>query len=556
MDNSTSNSIFHRWVPQWLQVIFLLLLFFPLMSIGSVYSACSSDTVGTLQIWSEDFTFISLCAMIGLGCMAPFFYKIVCRRRHRLMFLSGFAVLLLMTRIASVVTNPWVLALLNFVMGQVRFVLIVVNLATLVRVLLKTDLRNMFGPHCDARTTTLWDKMEREKFKLIPIAIFFLLAIAQFGTVFTAWIADRYGCSAVYEVEMLILVVLSLCIIAMERVRTIRDSDESASTMEEQDYDSFPRTFRRFMHWAPVRQAPNVFCLGFTWGAAAFVLVYGKTLDWFDSPQILTACVVFVLGLVLCTAMDKFRQPINRYFQLDIWHLPNVRRATLLYIIAMAVNCSSALTNMVQGIGLSMDTYVNNMIGAWIPLGYAIAAIIIIVAGKKGIGYRWLFALAFSIFAWTMWFTANQVQLEAYYDDILNITIIRNIGMFMLYSICMIYAYQRLPYRYMPTWVCIMFMSRSVMGPVIGGAVYSNAIQYLQQMHLTNLAADITPETPWQIGLRTSTLQSMILTTKELATYSLYVCLLLVILMLIIPWRKRTLKPEEVPDEDLRRKKT
>lgn len=41
----------------------------------------------------------------------------------------------------------------------------------------------------------------------------------------------------------------------------------------------------------------------------------------------------------------------------------------------------------------------------------------------------------------------------------------------------------------------------------------------------------------------------MILTTKELATYSLYVCLSLVVLMIIIPWRKRTLRAEEIPDE-------
>lgn len=544
-----NNNVFRSWVPRWLQVIFLMLLFFPLMSIGSVYSACSSDTVGTLQIWSEDFTFASLCAMIGIGSMAPFFYKIACRRRHRLMFLSGFALLFVMTWLSRETTNPWVLALLSFVMGQVRFVLIVVNFATFARVLLKVDFKDMLGPQGDARTTQLWDEMEQKKFGMIPIANLFFMTVGQLGTVLTAWAAYRYQWTAVYEVEMMILVVLALCIILFERVRTIRDTDESATTEDDLSHDSFPRTFRRFLHWAPVRQVPNVFCLGFTWGAAAFVLVYGKTLDWFDSPQLIAACVVFAIGLVLCILMDKFRAPINRYFQLEIWRLPNVRRAALLYTIAMAVNCSSALTNMVQGIGLSLDTYVNNMIGAWAPLGYLIAAVIIIVAGKKGIGYRWLFALAFGIFAWTMWFTAGQVQMQAYYGDIRTITIVRNVAMFLLYAVCMIYAYQRLPYRLMPTWICIMLIGRSVMGPAIGAAIYSNAIQYLQQLHLTNLAADLTPGAPWQMGLRMSTLQSMILTTKELATYSLYVCLFLVILMIIIPWRKRTLRAEEIPDE-------
>lgn len=193
-----NNNVFRLWVPRWLQVIFLMLLFFPLMSIGSVYSACSSDTVGTLQIWSEDFTFASLCAMIGIGSMAPFFYKIACRRRHRLMFLSGFALLFVLTWLSRETTNPWVLALLSFIMGQVRFVLIVVNFATFARVLLKVDFKDMLGPQGDARTTKLWDEMEKKKFGMIPIANLFFMTVGQLGTVLTAWAAYRYQWTAVY----------------------------------------------------------------------------------------------------------------------------------------------------------------------------------------------------------------------------------------------------------------------------------------------------------------------------------------------------------------------
>ncbi|MCD8304888.1 MAG: TolC family protein [Prevotellaceae bacterium] len=37
----------------------------------TLYSSVSADTIGALQLWSEDFTFCSLCGMIGTCAAAP-----------------------------------------------------------------------------------------------------------------------------------------------------------------------------------------------------------------------------------------------------------------------------------------------------------------------------------------------------------------------------------------------------------------------------------------------------------------------------------------------------
>ena len=46
----------------------------------------------------------------------------------------------------------------------------------------------------------------------------------------------------------------------------------------------------------------------------------------------------------------------------------NIRLATVLYCLAMVLNTSSSLTNAIASIGLSLDTYLNNMLANWAPL--------------------------------------------------------------------------------------------------------------------------------------------------------------------------------------------
>lgn len=63
----------------------------------------------------------------------------------------------------------------------------------------------------------------------------------------------------------------------------------------------------------------------------------------------------------------------------------NIRLATVLYCLAMVLNTSSSLTNAIASIGLSLDTYLNNMLANWAPLGYLIGAVTIIVLRSKGV---------------------------------------------------------------------------------------------------------------------------------------------------------------------------
>ena len=67
---------------------------------------------------------------------------------------------------------------------------------------------------------------------------------------------------------------------------------------------------------------------------------------------------------------------------------------------------------------------------------------------------------------------------------------------------------------------------------------------------LSNLTSTLSPDIAWPIGLKMATLQSMLLAVKGMAGYTLWaVILMMVVLLFLIPWKKRQLRPEEIPDE-------
>ena len=43
---------------------------------------------------------------------------------------------------------------------------------------------------------------------------------------------------------------------------------------------------------------------------------------------------------------------------------------------------------------------------------------------------------------------------------------------------------RRMPFKYISTWICIMLNVRMVLGPGIGGAIYSNVLQERQQHYI------------------------------------------------------------------------
>ena len=96
------NYPFYNWVPKPLGIIILLLMFIPILTIGGVYSVNSGEMTSGLGIQSEHIQFVSFMTSIGMAAFAPFFYRLVCIRREKMMCIVSFSIMYMLSYVCAV----------------------------------------------------------------------------------------------------------------------------------------------------------------------------------------------------------------------------------------------------------------------------------------------------------------------------------------------------------------------------------------------------------------------------------------------------------------------
>lgn len=97
MEEEYKNYPFYDWVPKPLGIIFMIILFVPMITMSGVYSANSGEMMSGLGIQSEYIAFAGFCTSIGMAAFSPFFYDLVCIRREKMMCIVGFSILFILS---------------------------------------------------------------------------------------------------------------------------------------------------------------------------------------------------------------------------------------------------------------------------------------------------------------------------------------------------------------------------------------------------------------------------------------------------------------------------
>lgn len=321
----------------------------------------------------------------------------------------------------------------------------------------------------------------------------------------------------------------------------------------------FPITFRKF-------GSVVIFCL--MCASVVYVLVYGKVLDWYDDPSICWATVSAVCFTAMFIYMEK--RQYSPYFLMDIFKLSSIRMGILLFLLLMIFNSSAMFVNVFTGVGMKIDNWQNASLGNWTMLGYFIGCIIAVMLGSRGVHLKYLFSLGFVLIGLSALFMYFEVQTAGLYERMKYPVIIRATGMMLLYSLTAVHANQRMPYKYLSTWICIMLTVRMVMGPGIGTALYTNVMQHRQQHYVTRFAQDrdlLNPEVAASYvqtvkGMQyqgkseqeaeqmaamsakgSVQVQATLSAVKEMSGWTFYSCMACAVFFLLFPWRKRKLEP-------------
>lgn len=97
---------------------------------------------------------------------------------------------------------------------------------------------------------------------------------------------------------------------------------------------------------------------------------------------------------------------------------------------------------------------------------------ITIFLSMKKVHFKYIFAGGFVMLGLAALFMYFEVQTDGLYERMKYPVIIRSTGMMMLYSLIPTYATQRMPYKFLSSWICTMITIRMVIAPSLGAAVY------------------------------------------------------------------------------------
>ena len=538
------NFPFYDWVPKPLGIIFLMLLFIPIMTVSGAYSANSSEMVGGLGILSEHISFIGFCTSIGMAAFSPFFYDLVCIRREKFMCLVGFIILSLLSFVCANTDSIFLIATCRLVMGLVRQTLLMCNLFTLIKYAFGIEATINVTPGNEPTDEKGWDALDKEKTTSMPTIYFFFMILGQIGTWLTAWFAYHYEWQYVYYF-MMGAMLLAVIIIMF--------------TMPFNGYEGgkIPITFSKFGNVTVF----SLMCCSFI-----FIMVYGKVLDWYDHPYIRWATLICIVFTTLFVWLEKTQR--SPYFLLSAFRLKSIQGGILLFFGLMILNSSQMFVNIFVGVGMKIDNYQNAVLGNWVLVGYFLGLVMAVISSAKGISLKWLFFLGFVFIGLAALYMYFEVQTAGLYDRMKWPVIIRATGMMLLYSVTAVYANQRMPYKFLSTWVCIMLTVRMIVAPGIGSALYSNVLQYRQQYYITRYShdynrtetstdatykqtirgmkaqgrSDAEAETMAAMSLKGNVqVQATLSAVKEMAGWTFYACFACAGIVIAVPWTKRRL---------------
>ena len=545
MASNPRNFPFYNWVPKPLGIIFLIILFIPIMTISGVYSVNSSEMIGGLGIQSEQISFVGFVTSVGMAAFSPFFYDLVCLRRQKMMSVVGFSILFALSYVCAKTDSIFLLAVCSLIMGFVRQTLLMTTLFTLIKYGFHIEATRNLTPGNEPTTEEDWDKLDTEKTTSMPTIYFFFMILGQMGTWLTAYLAYAYEWQYVYYfmmAAMLVAIVISMV----------------AMPYHKYPMKKFPINFSKF---------GNVVVFSMMCCSFIFIMVYGKVLDWYSHPYIRMATIVCVVFTLLFVYLEYTRR--SPYFLLSTLKLRSVQGGILLFLGLMIFNSSAMFVNVFVSVGMKIDNWQNATLGNWVLVGYFLGLVMAVICSAKGFHLKWLFALGFILIGLSALYMYFEVQDAGMYERMKWPVIIRATGMMLLYALTAVYANQRMPYRYMSTWVCIMLTVRMIIGAGIGSALYSNVLQERQQHYVTRFAQDFDrmdsqvaadyqrtvqgmmyqgrSETEAQqmaaMSLKGKVqVQATLTAIKEMAGWTFYGCLICAGVILLVPWRKKPLE--------------
>lgn len=462
-----NNYPFRSSMPKPLGITLLLLLFVPMMFAGGTYLTNVAEMVGTTGLWPEDYQMISSCSFLGMSLFFPFMVRYLQTRNVKKVYVCGLLLLILINTTLARTESVAGQCALCLVLGFVRVMLVLNTTFVLAPYAVGLDTLSIFTAKSLPNPETQY-AMDHQRALLLSGLYLFIMVLIQLSNYIVGWVAYEYQWTYSYTLVNIILAA-SLLLVWLTMTSTKRNDE----------YYRIP--------WCMAGElALTACCLC----AACYVLIYGKTLNWFSSPSIglCTAMALVSFGTLICVEVRK-RNDV--YLDLRVFLHRNVWMGIALFLVTVLANYGNTL--MVSYI--KMSSAADNLHGAalslWNIAGCVAGCLLGVVMILRKVRYKYIFATGLLLMCLSNIYLYFQYQPQGVYDNMVLPSVFNYAGMFMPYVVVCAYGMNRLPAWMLPTWLFLMIAVRNVVAPAVSMSVYSNLMQERQQHYVTRFVQDI-----------------------------------------------------------------
>ena len=535
------NHPFYNWVPRPIGVLILLFMFVPPTFSGGAYLCNIGEMSGSLGTWTEDIQLASYFTSIGMCLFPPFMVRFLQTRRIKQTYLLGFLLLIPLNYFCAITTSVPLLLVACLLIGFVRIIIMLNCTFTIAPYLTGMDTLSMFTMK-EVPSTDIQYVLERKRTFLMPVLYFFILLISQASNILTAWFAYNYKWQDAYFVVIGMLFVAILIVLC-----TMPDEKKK-------------QTYK--IEWNKV---PEMLLMAVTLCCMAYVLVYGKTLDWLYSERILftTALFLFSCGAFLFFSLYH---GAKAYLPLRVFKYRNIWISMLLFLLAMLFNSANVFVSMFAKLSTPINNLQSASLSKWSVLGCFLGLLLSLLLVKRKVRFRIIFCIAFLLMTASNVFLYFQFQTVGLFSNMIIPTILNYTGLLMLYSVVAAFGMKRLPSHLLATFVFLMILMRNAIAPVIGSSVYSNRMNRNQQYYISRLVQNVDEENPFvstnfqkskRVGLLSGkstreaeqfavtsikgriVVQSIILAMKNLTGQTIILLLITVCITFLLPYKKK-----------------
>jgi len=109
--------LFYKWVPIYLRIPVLVLLFFVILCANGVFLGNLTDMASSLGMYPEHYTAAVNAMYIGMALALMTQVRLKMRFSSKALLLAGLTVMLLMNIVCATTSNPWITILAVFILG-------------------------------------------------------------------------------------------------------------------------------------------------------------------------------------------------------------------------------------------------------------------------------------------------------------------------------------------------------------------------------------------------------------------------------------------------------